>query len=215
MPPLGAVISKATFRAGSQFYDVEPSHVAPETGWPRITASNGTAPYAITDNGAGGTFVVVSAGVWDYKPANESKAVSIRVTDNVAAHVDLALAVKASFPIQPQVGYDIEPKTYTKAIFAKDNTPRFRRPPKKSYSWSLQFDNRTIMDVSVVEAFFNFHDIDIEFYYVDIEIEQSVLVRFDSEPKIKVVGPNQFQMVTIVKAHSTSSISIPTVYSGV
>jgi hypothetical protein len=203
-------LSKLVYRSGSKFASIEPSHIAPELAPPQVTIAGATGAVIMSDNGAGGTFNVISGSVFEYIPANRSQTVTIRATDTLG-FVEHTLSVVGTFPIQPQAGTEMDTPVGSKVVQAKDNTPYFRRMPH-SGSWPLSFLNRSIMDVSVVKEFEFFHDIDLEFYFIDPELEMTQLVRFDSSVKVKTNGGNNFELNCIIKQYKMPTISIPETY---
>lgn len=206
-------LTKVVYRAGSQFADLDSSHIGPEAVPPVLTASGYAGALAVSDNGAGGTFTLVPTFTdkWTYVPANKTQTVTITVTD-AGGSEDISLAVTATFPFQPNYGYEFKTPSNSKVIVAKDNSPRFKRMPTRSATWSYFFLNRTIMDVSVVKTFEFWHDIDKEFYVIDPELVQQLLVRFDSDVGVKVNGANNFELSCIVKIYKLSALTIPTEY---
>lgn len=207
---LDFTLSKTVYRAGSPFADVEPSHLAPEASPPQIAVTGSSGTVEFSDNDAGGTFSFLGS-VWQYVPANRTQAVSITVNDSLTS-VTKSLSVVGTFPIQPQFGTEMDTPVGSKVVQAKDNTPYFRRMPH-SASWPLAFLNRTIMDVSVVKEFEFFHDIDLEFYFIDPELQMIELVRFDSSVKVKTNGANNFEMNCILKKYKMPVIAVPDSYS--
>lgn len=207
-------LTKTTYRAGSEFSDLDDSHIAPEGNPPVLTASSYSGALTPSDNGAGGQFTLVPSFTdkWEYVPANRSRIVTLTVTDSIGP-VDITLDVKATWPINPHQGYEFDTPSNSKVIVAKDETPRFRRMPKRSAVWTDFFLNRTIRDVSVAKDFEKFHDIDIEFYYIDPELVQTILVRLDSSVRVKIDGANNFEMSCIFKVYRLSEINIPTEYT--
>lgn len=208
-------LSKNNYRAGSPYADVEESHIAAELNPPILIASGYVGNLEISDNGAGGDFSYVPGHTdrWIYIPANESKSIVLTVTDDVSI-VEKNLTVTGTFPIQPMYGFEWGMPTNTKVLTAKDNSPKFRRPRFRQGQWTLSFLNRTILDLSVLKAFELFHDIDVEFYWQDIETENMLLVRFDSEVKAKTEGANKFELSCVLKAYKMPvDFTIPTAYT--
>jgi hypothetical protein len=205
-------LSKIVYRSGSAFSSIVDYHVAPEVGLPILEATSVTGTAAASDLGAGGTFDLIGANQWTYTPANKSQSVTLRVTDDVETD-DKTLAVTATLPMMPDTPFEWDTPSNSKVIVAKDFSPRFRIAPKRGYVANLSFTRRTIMDVSVMKTFEQFHDINKEFYFVDPEIEQTILVRFDSSVKVRTAGGNDFAFSAILKAYKLASpLAIPTAY---
>lgn len=205
-------LSKIVYRAGSAFSSIVDYHVAPEVGLPLLSASAVIGVATPSDLGAGGTFTPAGLNQWTYTPKNESKAITLRVSDS-SGNVDKTLTVTATLPINPDVPFDWDTPSLSKVITAKDNSPRFRIAPKRGYVANLNFSRRTIMDVSVIKTFENFHDINKEFYFIDPEILQTILVRFDSSVKMRTGGGNDFAFSCIIKAFKLATpLNIPTAY---
>lgn len=211
---MNITLTKSTYRAGSPHAGTFQDHVAPESAPPVLTAASYTGTPVPSDNGAGGVFTLVPGFTdkWTYVPANKTQDIIISVTDGVPETDTLPLSVKATFPFNPHFGYDFDTPTLSRVITAKDNTPKFRRMPKQTAVWNCFFLNRTILEVSLARAFFQWHDIDKEFYFVDPELVQTVLVRFDSSIRKKVNGANNFELSCIFKIYQLASMTIPEAY---
>lgn len=111
----------------------------------------------------------------------------------------LSIQVYATFPVQPNYGYEIEWDDKTLMSIAEDQTviARIKSPDKRS--WQLQFPNRPLTEYNTLKNFWSYHRKVIPFYYLDLAIAELKLCRFDSGLRTTPVGPDQFSMTCVVK----------------
>jgi hypothetical protein len=198
--------SKATHRTGSV-------RVPGDTVLPVITATGAIGNVGFTDNGAGGAFTNVvnnGGGTWSatYAPRNLTRdgshprapVVLITAVDHGAFVIaSVTIAVTATFPQNPNVGYPIDLDDETKVSYARDKTPAFDENDDVTIGWSLEMRNREPVDVREMRIFWLHHRKTITFFCYDRETGLLVRVRFDSGVRTIVDGAETYKMTCVVK----------------
>lgn len=186
--------SKPVFRAGSTRYPAV-HHVQSEMPLPHLTSANQTGVVSWADSPAGGTFTPATGAATDYKPTNVSQLVTIVAADSGAGGTgSLVIAVTATFPIQPQVGYEIDLDDETKVEYMRDRTAYFQVEGGAFENRPLIFLDREGAERNTLRAFWLAHKKTEAFYYIDVETNLTYLARFTSGIKTRVAGADSYDM---------------------
>jgi len=193
--PSSITATKSVHRAGAPAGD---SRIVGETPLPRFTANGVVGALTWSDNGAGGVFTPVGGGAVDYTPANELRSVVITADDD-GAPVSVTLEVVGSFPMRWAFGYDADIDDNTKVSYAEDDTPYFDEKGEPKEAYSIKVLGCTRADMYLLRDFWKYHRKSREFYLVDPEINQTILVRFDSKLGRTVVSANSFDIAALMR----------------
>lgn len=197
------VPTKLTHRAGSTSSG---KHYVPgEVVLPHYSVTGTTGTVTWSDGGAGGTFNPATGTATDYTPANKTQSVIIQASDSGAGGVDTqALDVTATFPIHPNVDYEVELDNDTKESFARDKSRTTREDGPAQEARRLELLARHKVELVELRAFWLFHRKIISFYYQDVETDLLYIVIFNSGLKKRPKGAQTFDMSVIVKGNVTS-----------
>lgn len=195
---LNITATKLTHRTGSA--NTGPHYIAGEQPLPHYTSTGQTGTVTWSDNGAGGTFNPAQGAQTDYTPANKTQAIVITATDSGAGgNGTKALDVKATFPLQPNVDYEVELDDDTKESFARDKSRTTRTDGPAFEARRLELLARHKPQHTELRAFWLFHRKTIAFYYQDVETDLLYLVNFNSGLKARPKGAARVDMSVIVK----------------
>lgn len=194
--PTSITATKAVHRSGAPAGD---SRIVGESPYPNYTANGVVGALTWSDNGAGGYFAITGANEVNYVPPNETRSVVITADDD-GAPVSVTLEVVGSFPMRWAFGYDADVTDNTKVSYAEDDTPYFLEKGVPKESFSIKVLGCARADSALVVAFFKYHRLSREFYLVDPEINQILLVRFDSNKLGRtVVTANSFDLAALMR----------------
>lgn len=185
--------TKPAVRAGSLLYPAV-HHVQGETPLAHLTASGASGVVSWTDND-GGIFTPATGLAVDYQPPNKTKTQTVVATDSGAGGSGSSLVtVVATFPIQPQVGYDVDLDDDTKVERMRDRTAYFQVEGPAFEGRPLIFLDRDGDERAVLFNFWEFHRKSGQFFYIDVETLRTYLVRFISGVKARVAGADSYDM---------------------
>ncbi len=138
-----------------------------------------------------------------------NKSQSITLTAIAGGDSGTAIAtVYGQIPIQPHLGYEVTMDNRTLVSYAEDGTAVFRRKGPIRRSWQLAYRNTPQADMMLFRNFWNWHQKDIPFYYIDIILPENILgvetstnrlVTFDSQLKVVVQGVDRFELSAVVR----------------
>lgn len=198
---MNVVASKVVHRAGAP---VGLDRITGELPLPSYTITSvvgALTMVALNEAGlnAGGTFINTGGGVYTYEPPNELHNLAVRFHDD-GGNVDRALAVTGSLPLQPDFGYAAPLDDNSKISVSPDGEVGFVLELGTPFvSRELSFTTRTRIDMWLLFNFWNFHRKSREFWYVDDELNEVVLSKFDSKLDRRVRGGNAFDLSCLVK----------------
>lgn len=195
--------SKLVHRAGSP--NAGPHFVNGETPLPHYSVTGATGVVTWDDGGAGGSFVPATGAATDYTPINRTQSITIGATDSGSGGADTqALEVVATFPLQPNRGYDLDLDRDVQESLARDKSRTTRQDGPATESRQLEFLERLKPERDELRAFWLFHDKVIRFYYSDVATAELVANCWhDSGLKQSVAPdtPNAFNMSVVVKGN--------------
>jgi hypothetical protein len=133
-------------------------------------------------------------------PYNRTKIASVTASDESDTQVASAtLSVYATFPLQPQFGYETDLDNKTLVSVAEDGSAVFRKKGGAKRSWQLQFPRRPQSEYVVLRDFWQYHEKTIEFYYYDLPLSEIKLVRFDSGLRVSPENMNLISMSCVLR----------------
>ena len=196
--------SKDVHRAGSP--NVGPHYINGESPVPHYSAAGQTGAVTWSDGGAGGTFNPAVGTETDYTPANKTRSIIITATDSGAGGVGTkALSVKATFPLEPNRGFDIDTDDDTKESFARDKSRTTRQDGPVLERRALELLGRLIAtERAELRTFWLWHRKTIPFYFKDNATGELVAnCTHDSGLKQQVSpdDPNACNMSVVVKGY--------------
>jgi hypothetical protein len=210
---LNVTTSEAVYRAGS-------AKVPGDLALPVIdvTGASALSLPSFSDNGAGGTFTNVvnhGGGHWSatYNPKNRTRdgshprapLVTITASDSATTgHV--TIAVEATYPYNPHVGYAMPLDDDTKVTYARDGTPAFSEQDNVTRGWQLEFRNREVPELDEAENFWLYHRKTVLFWYYDLERSLLMKVRFDTGIMPTVDGADTYKYSFVVKGRINASM---------
>lgn len=92
-------------------------------------------------------------------------------------------------PINPNYSYELTNDNYSHISVAEDGTEYHRKRGNSKKGFSLQFNQRTFEEYSLLYNFWGEHDRTKEFVYRDLPTNTSYVVRFESGLQTTVEGP--------------------------
>jgi hypothetical protein len=194
---LGATISLATYRVG----DPTP---------PIITVTGAAGPVVITS--PYGEAFINEDGWYTFMPENVSHyaavadAVPIEVTDGVTT-VNLLIDVFATFPFQPDWGFNAEVDEKTDISEAEDGSETYGVGPFFG-TWDLAFNDREHAEYMEAIRFKLAHKKSRFWYLEDKGLEERAFVRFDSSLKRSPINADSKSYAFAVKAIQYSPVLI-------
>lgn len=194
--------TKPAVRAGSLLYPAV-HYVQGETPLAHISAAGGTGTISWTDND-GGIFTPATGAAVDYQPPNKTKTQTVVASAATSGGSGSTLVtVIATFPLQPQVGYEIDLDDETRVEFMRDRTAYFQVEGPSFEDRPLAFIDRESDERATLEAFWDFHRKTKQFFYIDVETLRTYLCRFTSGVKTRVAGADSYDMTCTISGNLT------------